>query len=157
MKPRFTAIALGALLITLLISSGVGAESQYFNRSIQGTKYKLSFIGGAMDPADPDRGFVELDLITFQSLDLILAARSSLEPDVQQRYQTRRINASVGTPRKEHFIFYLDELGLEESSQGLMSMVFVFPVSGARNHAATVVYVFDGETVRFHEVQLPLE
>jgi hypothetical protein len=158
MKLRFTTVALAAsLLAVLLLISGVRAESQYFNRSIQGTKYKLSFIEGALDPADPDRGYVELNLTTFQSLDLVLAARYSWQANVQQRYQTRRVNASVGTPRMENFVFFLNELGIEESTQGLMSMVFVFPVSGARNHAATVVYNYDGETVRFQEVQLPLE
>lgn len=148
-------IALGALL-ALLSSSGAWARSLYFTRIIQGTKYNISFLEGAIDPADPDRGFVELDLSTMQRLDVVLAARSGEIPNLRQHYQVRNINASVGTPRKEHFTFYLDQFGFEQPTQGLMSMVFVFPLPGL-NHTATVAYRSDGTQVRFEEVEVPLE
>lgn len=143
--------------ILLITPSEVVADRVYFNGSIQGVKYGLSFVEGTIDPSFPDRGYIEMDLITVRSFDLILFARKGLDEDAgPPTRRVQRINASAGAPRKEHFMVYLDNLGLEDSGQGLLAIIIAFPIQ-IKNQTLVVAYRSDGEKVQFKKVEIPIQ
>ena len=117
--------------IVLSLASTAQAEDIYFHGSLQGTKYDFSLREGDIDPASPERGYVEISITTVRALDVILVTRMGLQPDADNppRTKGRRINASPGAPRKERFTLYLDEIGLESPGEGLIGMLLRFPLS----------------------------
>lgn len=144
------------MAILLLAPLEAAADRVYFKGSIQGVKYDLSFVEGKVDPGYPERGYIELNLITVRSIDIILLARKGLGEDAGlPRRQVKRIEASAGTPRKEHFMIYLNNLGLEDSGQGLLAIVIGFSIQ-IKNQTMAVVYQSDGEKVKFKKVEIPI-
>ncbi len=144
------------LAIWLLLVPEAMADRVYYKGFAQGTRYDLVFVDGMIDPADPDRGYVMLDLMTVRRVDVILTTRAGVGKDTQRKFKGKRINATTGTPKKEHLIFYLDNLGLEPSKGGLLAVILRFSLPGL-NQTQAVAYRSNGIEVRFREVEIPIQ